>query len=120
VKLRTDLFIKEMNEEGSEYEGSIWVWWNDAQYIPISFIGIGIIANTYEVRRQVKYAKIRCVCSLVTVLVMYWANSQCPIENIMSYTLLKSLLSVVLLFGITNMFILILPKFLLKSLSWIG
>ena len=109
-----------MNEEGSEYEGSIWVWWNDAQYIPIFFIGIGIIANTYEVIRQVKYAKIICVCSLVTVLVMYWANSQCPIENIMSCALLKSLLSVVLLFGITNMFILILPKFLLKSLSWIG
>lgn len=81
---------------------------------------VGIIANTYEVIRQVKYAKIICVCSLVTVLVMYWANSQCPIENIMSCALLKSLLSVVLLFGITNMFILILPKFLLKSLSWIG
>lgn len=89
--------------------------------IPISFIGIGLaIANTYDAIRQVKYAKIICVCSLVTVLVMYWANSQWPIENIMSYTLLKSLLSVVLLFGITNMLIPILPKFLLKSLSWIG
>ena len=58
--------------------------------------------------------KIICVCSLVTVLVMYWANSQCPIENIMSCALLKSLLSVVLLFGITNMFILILPKFFIE------
>ncbi|MFR7466382.1 MAG: hypothetical protein ACLUVG_19005 [Phocaeicola vulgatus] len=108
-----------MNEEGSEYEGSIWVWWNDAQYIPISFIGIGIIANTYEVRRQVKYAKIRCVCSLVTVLVMYWANSQCPIENIMSYTLPKSFERCAFIWY--NQYVYTdTSKFLLKSLSWIG
>lgn len=92
-----------------------------ATMVPITVLRmVPIQRYRHEVIRQVKYAKIICVCSLVTVLVMYWENSQCPIENIMSCALLKSLLSVVLLFGITNMFILILPKFLLKSLSWIG
>lgn len=28
------IYAKKVNEEGSEYEGSIWVWWNDAQNVP--------------------------------------------------------------------------------------
>lgn len=89
--------------------------------IPVSFIGIGLaIANTYGDMRQAKYVKIVCACSLVMVLVLYWANSQWPIVNIMSYTLLKSLLSVVLLFGITNILMPRLPVFLLNFLSWVG